>query len=138
MFLSFSLFLFRCQVFFLMEYFQFFSKISIFQTLHSKAAYSSNGIDVAKAKLIKIPPKTSEKAKLRKEKVSSCFFCFDLRKLSPWLEPEKYNFFDIISWQMFLIYESVSERKRERERVRGDKEELVNMIRPNKTCETFH
>ena len=39
---------------------------------------------------------------------------------------------------VFDIRECIREKERERERVRGDKEELVNMIRPNKTCETFH
>ena len=40
------------------------------------------------------------------------------------------NVFDI------LIYKSVSQREREKTRVRG-KEGVINMIRTTKTCETF-
>ena len=38
---------------------------------------------------------------------------------------------------VFDIRECIREKERERES-EGDKEELVNMTRPNKTCENFH
>ena len=54
-----------------------------------------------KAKLNKIvddiPPKTTEKIKLHKVKVSYCYFGFDLRKISILLKPEKNENFMILS-----------------------------------------
>ena len=52
-----------------------------------------------------------EKVKMHKVKISF-FFSFDRRKISAWLEPQKYEFFLKLSWQMFLIYRIISEREK--------------------------